>query len=258
MSTTSSVNVKDIEKLFEAGLHLGHKKNRLHPKARRFVYTIDKGVSIIDLTSTLNQINAAKKVLAEAASDGKTLLVVATKKVASQYANEICKKHGVPHITVKWPSGLLTNFQTIIKNVKKLSELKELRDGEDGAKMIKHERVRLTKHISKLEKFYGGLVPLSKKPDFLFIVDIKKEKNATGEARQTHIPVVAIADTNADPGSVAYPIVANDDSPASVEFLITTIVEAYAGGLKAATKSDKSQSKSSSTEANGEKKPKAK
>ena len=113
-------NQKEIEKLFEAGSHLGHKKNRLHPKARKYVYKMINGVAVIDLTITAEQLHNAKSYLMDAAKEGKTLLVVGTKRVASQFVADYCKENGIPHITTKWMPGLLTNFETLSKNTKKM------------------------------------------------------------------------------------------------------------------------------------------
>jgi len=231
MDGLSQADLKEIEKLYKAGVHLGHKKNRLHPKARKYVYRMEQGVSIIDLTMTLTQIAAAKKYLAQAAKDGKVMLVVATKKVANHTANELCEKYQIPYISTKWLSGLLTNFQTIIKNVKNLNRLKDEREKGEWESFVKHERVKLDKKVSKLEKFYKGLVTLEKKPDLLLLIDAKKEKNALIEATQSGTPTVAIADTNANPDLVNFPVVANDDSPAAVEYVVTELIEAYAKNI---------------------------
>ncbi len=223
----NKTQLEQIRPLFEAGLHLGHKKNRLHPKAKKFVYKIENGVSIIDLALTAKQLDAAKAFLQKSTADGKVLLIVSTKKVASQYAKDLCKACNIPFITNKWLPGLLTNFETIIKNVKKLQELKEQKESGEWEKLVKHERLKLNKQIIKLDKFYEGLLNLSAKPDVLFVLDIKKEKNAIAEAKKTGIPIIAVTDTNSDPSQVDYPIVANDDSPLSVQFLISEIVSAY-------------------------------
>lgn len=232
----NKINVDQIKVLFDAGLHLGHKKNRLHPKAKKFIYKIESGVSIIDLTLTAKQLEDAKAFLKKCAEEGKVLLIVATKKVASQFAKELGQKHNVPFITNKWLPGLLTNFETIIKNVKKLKELKEQKATGAWEKLVKHERLGLNKQIMKLEKFYEGLINLTAKPDILFILDVKKEKNAADEAKKMQIPVIAVTDTNSDPSQVEYPIVANDDSPLSVQFLVSEIVSAF---TSAKTKSKK-------------------
>ncbi len=227
-----NVNLDDIKPLFEAGLHLGHKKNRLHPKAKKFVYRIESGVSIIDLTQTIKQIAQAKAFLTNCAKEKKNMLVVATKRVAAPLVIDLCKPHKIAFVTTKWLPGLLTNFDTIIKNVKKLKELKK--DKEEGTwdKLIKHEKVKLNKHMIKLEKFYGGLVDLEKRPDLLLILDTKKEKNAVIEAQKMQIPIIAVVDTNVNPDQVDYPIVANDDSPSSVNYLINELIQAYVSGMK--------------------------
>lgn len=225
--TTAAADLKQVQSLFEAELHLGHKKNRLHPRARKYVYRIDNGVSIIDLTQTVPQLNAAKEFIAKLKEENKVLLVVATKKVASQVVMDFCKTHSLSYLTTKWLPGLLTNFETLAKNIKKLNDLKTAEAQGDWGKLAKHEVVKLKKQIAKLEKFYGGINTLVKHPDALFIIDSKKENNAVVEAAKTKIPVVAITDTNTDPSSVTYPIVANDDSPKSIEYLIAELLKPY-------------------------------
>lgn len=217
-------DTKKIQELFDAGIHLGHKKNRVHPKAKKYIYTMEKGVSIIDLPQTLTQLKNAQKFLTDSVKESFTILVVATKKVGSDYAAEICEKAGIPYITTKWMSGLLTNFDTIMKNVKKLKELREEKETGSWNKLVKHERTKLDKKISKLKKFYGGLINLEKLPDVLLILDTKQENNALTEAIKTKTKVVAIIDTNSNPDLVTYPIVANDDSPTAVQYLLNELI----------------------------------
>jgi len=218
---------KKVEKLFEAGAHIGHKTNRIHPKARKYIYTIENNISVIDLAQTVKLLEKAKDFVRKLAQDGKTLLVVVTKKTSSNLTQEMCKKSSIPYVVVKWPAGLLTNFDMIIKNVKKLKEMKKGRENGEWNKFVKHEQVKLNKELNKLEKFYGGLINLEKIPDALFTIDIKKEKNAVKESREVHIPVVAVVDTNVNPDLVSYPIPANDDSIASIEYFVKEIVETY-------------------------------
>ncbi|MEK7070861.1 MAG: 30S ribosomal protein S2 [Patescibacteria group bacterium] len=225
-----------IKILFDEGLHLGHKKNRLHPKAKKFVYTIQNGVSIIDLTITAQQIEKAKEFIEKAIQEEKKILVVSTKKIANQFTADMCRELSLSHITSKWLPGLLTNFDTIIKNVKKLIDLKKERDEGLWNSFTKHEKGKRNKQIVRLEKFYGGLVNLEKKPDYLFVIDIKREHNAVTEAKKIGIPVVAIADTNANPHDVEYPIVANDDSASSVQYLVKEILGSFAKPTKKTAK----------------------
>lgn len=226
--TTAANDLKLVGTLFEAELHLGHKRNRLHPRARKYVYRIDNGVSIIDLTQTVPQLQKAKEFIKQLKEENKVLLVVATKKVANQVVSDFCKANSLSYITTKWLPGLLTNFETLAKNIKKLNDLKAAEAQGDWGALAKHEIVKLKKHVAKLEKFYGGISTLTKHPDALFIIDSKKENNAVVEAAKSKIPVVAITDTNTDPNTVTYPIVANDDSPKSIEFLMNDLLKPYA------------------------------
>ncbi len=167
-----------VVELFKANVHLGHRKNRLHPKAKKYIYKMVNGTGIIDLTQTAVQFDKAKKYIRELAKENKQILVVATKRIISPFITEFCDKNNIFYLASKWPPGLLTNFDTIMKNVKKLNKLED--DKKNGAwdKFVKHEVVKLEKEIFKLKKIYKGIIKLEKKPDVLLIVDIKHEKNA--------------------------------------------------------------------------------
>lgn len=218
---------KQIEELFEAQAHLGHKTNRIHPRSRKYIYKVENGVSIIDLSQTVELFTKAKEFSAQLGEAGKTFLVVATKKIASSFVEETAKKNDVPYIVTKWPAGFISNFETLLKNINKLKKMKEDKEAGEWAKLVKHEQTELGRELAKLERNYGGLVSLTALPDALFIVDIKKEKNAVKEACAVHIPVVAITDTNVNPDSIDYPIPANDDSLTSIEYITTQVIEAY-------------------------------
>lgn len=262
----NQTNMKEVEKLFAAGSHLGHKKNRLHPKARKYVYKIVNGVAVIDLTKTAAQLVEAKKFLNAASKEGKKLLVVGTKRVSSQHIQDICKTQNISYITTKWMPGLLTNFETISKNVKKMNDLENQKNDGTWEQYVKHERTKLGKELNRLKRLYAGIADMKKRPDVLFIVDIKREKNALKEAKQNNIPVVAITDTNTNPDTVEYPVVANDDSPTSSQYVISTILEAYNSAEKAVEKPKKEdkvapskakeEKKTESKEEKTEKKPK--
>ncbi len=219
---------KQTKELFDVKAHLGHKTNRVHPKSKKYIYSVENGISVLDLTQTVTLLEAAKQFVSTLAKENKVLLVVCTKKIASTQVQIACKKNSIAYVSTKWPAGLLTNFDTIMKNVKKLIQMKK--DKTDGAwqKFVKHDRVRLEKEMTKLEKAYGGLVPVEKLPDALFVIDIKKEKNAVNEAGKTYVPVIAITDTNVNPDLVNYPIPANDDSLSSVEYIVSQIIDSYA------------------------------
>jgi len=215
------------KQLFELGAHLGHRKSRLHPRARQFVYQIIDGVSIIDLEHTVTQIDVAKHILTDAAKEQKSLLICATKKAVASRAAELAREVNAHYITTKWLPGLLTNFNTISKNVKKLIELKRQKEAGEWGKYVKHETVALEKEIRKLERLYSGIVGMTKIPDIMLVVDIKREKNAVEEARKSHIPVIAIVDTNCNPDEVQYPIMLNDDTPTAVDTVLTELLTAY-------------------------------
>lgn len=218
-----------LEELFTAQAHLGHKTNRVHPKAEKYIYKVENAVSIIDLTQTATLLEKAVNFLKEQAKEGKVLMVVSTKKVAAPIVNEYSKKHGIAFVTSKWPPGLLTNFQSLQHNIKKMLSMREARDNGEWEQLIKFEQSQLRKELSKLERVYGGLAAITKMPDILFIIDLKKEKNALIEAEKMAIPVVAITDTNVNP-NVAYPIPANDDAASSVEYIVQKVLEAYSQG----------------------------
>ena len=216
-----------LEVLFEKGAHLGHKRSRVHPKAKKYIFKIEAGTSIIDLTQTEKQLAKAIDFLKKAKKEKKIILFVATKKVASETLKEICQKKNLFYIANKWPPGLLTNFQTLKKNINHLIKMtKEKKEG-GWKKFPKHEQVKLDKKLSKLNKVYGGINQLKELPDILVVIDIKKEKNAVDEAGKNHIPVVAIVDTNSNPELVDYPIIANDDAVESVQYLIKELTKTF-------------------------------
>jgi len=218
---------KKVTELFEAGCHLGHKKNRVYPKAKKYIYSIENGVSIIDLTMTVPLLEKAKEFVSKLGKEGKTLLVVASKRISSALISDLCQAAQVNHVTVKWPAGLITNFEMISKNVKRMLDMKDQKENGEWNKFVKHEQVELQKELNKLEKFYGGIANLKKLPDAIFVIDIKKEKNSVIEAKNYHIPVVAVVDTNVNPDLVDYPIPGNDDSLSSIEYFAKEIIGAY-------------------------------
>jgi len=224
-------NNKKVEELFAAGAHLGHKSNRVHPKTNKYIYSFENGVSIIDLTKTADYLEKAKKYVSELGANKKILLVVCTKKIASNLTKELCTKNNLLFVNTKWPAGLLTNFEMIIKNVKKLNSMKEEKEKGEWSKFVKHEQVKLDKDLNKLEKFYGGIANLKKLPDALFIVDIKKEKNSVKESGEMKIVTVAVTDTNANPDPINFPIPGNDDSLTSIEYFLKEIIEAYSSSF---------------------------
>lgn len=225
-------SMQTVEQLFNLGAHLGHRKSRVHPKAYKYIHKVINGVSIIDLTKTVKLLNNAKSALEKEAKKGKKLLVVATKKNIAHTAAEICAEFNVPFTTSKWLPGLLTNFDTIIKNVQKLEKMKEQQANGEWEQFVKHERTKMSKELYRLERFYKGLIGLRQIPQMLLIVDTKKEKNAVTEARMYNMPIVAIVDTNANPEEVNFPIIMNDDSPEVVQHVLKELVESYSSNYQ--------------------------
>ncbi len=223
-----------IQKLFELNAYIGHKKSKTHPKAKKlYVYKNENGISIIDLSKTVEYLNKAKKFVYNLGKEGKTLLFVGTKKNISGIIAENCKKHALLYVSFKWPPGLLTNFSTLKKNIELLKKMKKEREEGDWEKFPKHERIKLNKKLNKLLRIYGGIEKLESLPDAIYIVDLRKERNAVKEARKLKIISVGITDTNVDPTLVDYPIPANDDYPQVVEFITKEIINSYLEGKKA-------------------------
>lgn len=220
------------EDLLANGVHFGHKQWRIHPKSKRYIYKIERKASIIDLFKTASELDRAREFVYELGKAGKIMVVVATKKQAKTEVAEICVEKNVPYLTTKWIGGFLTNFEELAKNIKKMQDAKK--DEAEGlwAEMPKHEIVKLKKNLNRIERIYKGVETLTKAPDCLFIVDIKKEHSAVLESKRIKIPTVAIADTNTDPTLVDYPIPGNDDASTSIQYLVNAVLDAYVDGIK--------------------------
>lgn len=222
----------DPQKLLQYGLHLGHKKQKVHPKSRKFIHSIEKGVSIIDLFKTAELLDIAKDFIKKLGTENKVVLFVATKKVGRDTVTALCKEMNVFYMTNKWVGGLLTNYPEISKNIERMNLMREEQATEAWNKLIKHERVALEKKLNRIASIYDGVSQLKALPDALCILDIKKESNAVIEAERIGIPVVAVVDTNVDPDVVDYPIPANDDAVLSIKFLMEELIGSYVDGRK--------------------------
>ena len=220
---------KIIEELFDRGAHLGHKKSKINPRSKKFVYKVESGISIIDLTKTVEMMHKAEEFLKEASKKGKKMLVVATKKTLSEYVRDLCQKQGIPYISKKWPPGLLTNFDTIHKNIRKLRQMRKEKEEGEWQKFPKHERVKLQKKLNRLEKIYGGIEQLNSLPDILLVVDSNREKNAVIEANKLKIKTVGVVDTNSNPDDLTYPIPSNDDLLEPVAYILDFLINIYTG-----------------------------
>ncbi len=227
------------EDLLAAGLHLGHKSQKLHPRSRQYIYKIQDGTAIIDLFKTATKLDEALQVIYDLGKAGKTLLIVATKKQARPIVTELCKKHNLFYITNKWVAGSLTNFPEISKNMKKMREFRQQKESGEWNQYVKHEQVALEKKLNKIASIYDGVATMESLPDALFILDTKQEATAAIEASKLNIPTIAVVDTNCNPDLVTYAIPANDDAISSITYLTTTIIETYLEGKKAFEKDSK-------------------
>ncbi|MEO7521072.1 MAG: 30S ribosomal protein S2 [Gemmatimonas sp.] len=221
-----------LEQLLAAGVHFGHQTRRWNPKMRRFIFAERNGIHIIDLQKTLRQIDLAQKLVREVVSRGDHVLFVCTKRQLAAIVQAEAERCGGMFVTERWLGGMLTNYQTVKKQVRKLKELEA--GTEDGtlANYTKKEQLLMGRQREKLGKYLSGIKTMSRLPGLLFIIDSKKERIAVSEANKLGVPIVAIVDTNADPDLITVPIAGNDDAIRSVELIARaiadTIIEARA------------------------------
>jgi small subunit ribosomal protein S2 len=234
-----------LEELLEAGCHFGHQVTRSNPKARDFIFEARDGIHIIDLAKTKEGLEEAAVFVKDLASKNGVLVVVGTKRQARSIVEEEVKRandSNLFYITNRWVGGLLTNFQEVSKNFKKYADfVTDLQDDEVKARYTKKEVGGWEKEKNKLENLYGGVAKITKKPDALFIIDSHLEDLAVREALSTHVPTVALVDTNADPAIIDYPIPANDDAVGSVKFIVSFIIDAWIEGRKEAVEMAKKE-----------------
>ncbi len=212
-----------VKELLDAGVHFGHQTKRWNPKMKPFIFDARNGIHIIDLSKTLNQLEAACNFLAATVSKGGKVLFVGTKKQAQQAIKETARETGQFYVTERWLGGTLTNFATIKRSIARLKEIQKMEADGTINNYVKQEQSVIRREAARLMKFFEGIHALDKLPGALFVVDIKREHNAVAEARRLKIPLVAIVDTNCDPDLVDYPIAGNDDAIRSVRMILATI-----------------------------------
>ncbi|MBW6490181.1 MAG: 30S ribosomal protein S2 [Lentimicrobium sp.] len=220
-----------FEELLDAGSHFGHLKRKWNPNMGPYIFMERNGIHIIDLYKTIAKIDEAAAAMKQITKSGKKVLFVATKKQAKEIVADHLKGVGMPYVTERWPGGMLTNFATIRKAVRKMSSLDKLMVGTAFESISKRERLQVTRERAKLEKNLGSISDLSRLPAALFVVDIVKEHIAIAEARKLNIPTFAIVDTNSDPNLVDFPIPANDDASKSISLIVGKMVQAIEEGL---------------------------
>lgn len=220
-----------FEELLDAGSHFGHLKRKWNPNMAPYIFMERNGIHIIDLYKTIAKIDEAAAAMKQITKSGKKILFVATKKQAKEIVAENVKTVGMPYVTERWPGGMLTNFATIRKAVRKMSTIDKLIAGGTFESISKRERLQIGRERAKLEKNLGSIADLSRLPAAVFVVDIVKEHIAIAEARKLNIPTFAIVDTNSDPNLVDFPIPANDDASKSISLIIQKMVQAIEEGL---------------------------
>lgn len=231
------VTMKD---LLECGVHFGHQTRRWNPKMKRFIFGVRKNIHIIDLQKTIRYFRYTYNIVRDAAAEGKTIMFVGTKKQASETLREYAESVGVPYVNYRWLGGMLTNFSTIKRSVRKLEVIEEMETSGQIDLLTKKEKLMLERKKEKLNKYLGGVRHMKKSPDMIFVIDVVKEKIAVAEARRLGIPVIAPIDTNCDPDVVDYPIPGNDDAIRSIQLFCKEMTEAINEGRAVGAKETES------------------
>ncbi|QOP40537.1 30S ribosomal protein S2 [Sulfurimonas marina] len=221
------VTMKD---LLECGVHFGHQTRRWNPKMKKFIFGVRKNIYILDLQKTLRYFRNTYQIVLDAAAEGKTVLFVGTKKQARNSVREAALSCGMPYVDNRWLGGMLTNFPTIQKSIRKLDVITEMQENGQIDLLTKKEALMLSRTKDKLEMYFGGIRDMKKLPDMLFIIDAAKEHTAVLEARRLGIPVVAPLDTNCDPDLITYPIPGNDDAIRSIQLFCREMAAAINEG----------------------------
>ena len=222
----------NFDQLLEAGVHFGHLKRKWNPNMAPYIFMERNGIHIIDLYKTVAKVDEAAEVMKNLAKQGKKVLFVATKKQAKQVVADKAASVGMPYVIERWPGGMLTNFPTIRKAIKKMTTIDKMTKDGTFDNLSKREKLQITRQRAKLEKTLGSIVDLTRLPSALFVVDVMKEHIAVREANRLGIPVFGMVDTNSNPNNIDYVIPANDDATKSVEVILGAICEAMNEGLQ--------------------------
>jgi len=222
-----------IKQLLEAGVHFGHPTKKWNPKMAEYIFTQRNGIHIVDLQKTVKKFEEAYNYVSTLAQEGGTVLFVGTKKQAAETVREEAARCGMYYVNVRWPGGMLTNFHTIRKSIKRLKDLEKMQADGTFNLLPKKEVAKKLKEMEDLEKAYGGIKEMDRLPSAVFIVDTRKERNAVLEAKKLGIPVIAIVDTNCDPDDADYIIPGNDDAIRAIKLisgaLANAVIEAHGG-----------------------------
>lgn len=219
------------ENLLEAGVHFGHLTRKWNPTMAPYIFMERNGIHVIDLNKTHKMLEEALKVVRQLSASGRKILFVATKKQAKDIVAQEAIRVNMPYVTERWLGGMLTNFATVRKSIKKMGTIEKMETDGTFDRLSKRERLMKTREKAKLEKFFKGISTLNRLPSAIFIVDIKKEHIAVSEAKKLNIPTFAMVDTNSNPNDVDFPIPANDDAAKSIQLIIGAVCEAISDGL---------------------------
>ena len=241
----------NFDQLLQAGCHFGHLKRKWNPAMAPYIYSERNGIHIIDLHKTVVKVDEAAEALKNIARQGKKILFVGTKKQTKEVIAEKATSINMPYVIERWPGGMLTNFPTIRKAVKKMGNIDKLMEDGTFNNLSKRELLQVTRQRAKLEKNLGSIADLSRLPSALFVVDVMKENNAVREANRLGIPVFGVVDTNSDPSNIDFVIPANDDAKDSVEVILNACCAAIAEGLEE-RKAEKADEKAADAQAEAE------
>ena len=222
----------NFQELLDAGVHFGHLARKWNPKMAPYIFDQKNGIHIIDLHKTVVKVDEAAEMMKELAKSGRKILFVATKKQAKDIVSEKAAEVNMPSITERWAGGMLTNFPTIRKAIKKMSTIDKMKEDGTFEKLAKRERLQVDRQRAKLEKNLGSIRDMSRLPSAVFVVDVQKEANAVKEANRLNIPVFAMVDTCCDPTPIDYVIPANDDAAKSIECIMNVLCKAIQEGLE--------------------------
>ena len=222
--------VVTMKELLDAGVHFGHQTRRWNPKMQRFIYGERNGIYLIDLRQTLERVRDSYIFVRDLVADGGSVMFIGTKKQAQDSVQSYAERCGMPYVNERWLGGMLTNFETISKRIKKMKEYQRMRDSGEFEAMPNKEALLLTRELAKLERYLGGIRDLESLPDAVFILDTKKEDIAVTEANKLGLPIVAVVDTNCDPDIITYVIPGNDDAIRSGSLMSRVISDAVNEG----------------------------
>ncbi len=239
------------QQLLEAGVHFGHLKKKWNPKMLPYIFAEKKGIHIIDLNKTVEGLQEAAAAMKAIARSGKKIMFVATKKQAKEIVQDCAKRVNMPYVTERWLGGMLTNFNTVRKSVKKMQSIEKMLNDGSAESLTKKERLTLSRDKDKMEKVLGGIAQISRVPAALFLVDIGHEHIALAEAKKLGITTFGMVDTNCDPNKVEFPIPANDDATKSIAIVVNYLTAAIAEGLQE-RQADKDEEDNSDAEESAE------